>query len=126
MISVLCATSTVTSKSTHAHLSLLGSSAMYGMPIFWYLKASIQVFPPSTDTSTLSMPRPPPDTAYPLTFTCKIYCYRRTQVIFGQQTYYVNESSSNIHLLHEESTPTPTSIYTIRNYNRNVPVLSLW
>ena len=29
--------------------------------------------PPSTDTSTLSMPLPPPDAAYPLIFTCTQY-----------------------------------------------------
>lgn len=72
-ISVLCWTSAVASKSTHAHFSLLVCSEMYGIPVLWYLKASIQVFPPSTDTSTLSMPRPPPDAAYPVIFTCTMY-----------------------------------------------------
>lgn len=72
---VLCWTSIMASKSTHAHLSLHVASAIYGMPGCWCLDASTQVLPPSTEISTLSIPRPPPDAAYPLTFTCTTHIY---------------------------------------------------
>src|SRR6185312_8800475 len=68
-ISVLPLTSTMASKSTHAHLSLVMLPATYGVPCFWYRCASNQLLPPSGEISTLSMPLPPPDKAYPATMT---------------------------------------------------------
>ena len=80
-ISAFAGMSNVASKRTQAHLSLWGPSDTCGTPSFWYLWASTQVLPPSTDISTLSIPRPPPESAYPAILACSEQSYPRVNMI---------------------------------------------